>query len=360
MEVVALEMIKALQKLDKSNEYVVFVKEDEDNLCLKETSNFEIKVLKSQPYPIWEQISLPKEAKKHGIDFLHCTANTGPIYFNGPVILTLHDIIYLESISFSGSSYQNFGNLYRRFVVPKLVKKSKYIITVSQFEQQRISEHLKLDKNKTTAVYNGKSEVFRVCEDNAKKNEIKAKYNLPDNFILFFGNTAPKKNTSGVLAAYIEYCSKMSDPLELVITDCTPQLIETLVKKVDPKSANVLHKIRILDYVNFTDVPILYNLSDLFLYPSFRESFGLPIIEAMACGTPVITSDTSSMPEVSGEAAVLVDPKKPSEIAKSMVDVLSNSNLRNELVEKGLDRAKAFNWESTAQQTQELYKSMIN
>ena len=143
MDMVVLELINELQKIDHENEYVVFVKPDVDKETLKNTANFKIVELPGGPYPTWEQFALPKAAKKEGCDILHCTSNTAPINPGMPLIVTLHDIIYLEGISIfkkGGTWYQKFGNMYRRYVVPAVVKKSDKIITVSNFEKNRIKE----------------------------------------------------------------------------------------------------------------------------------------------------------------------------------------------------------------------------
>ena len=133
MEVVALETIRELQKLTHSHEIVVFVKED-NHVCITSNDTMEVVQLPSSPYPVWEQLSLRKALNKHKVDLIHCTANTAPLFLKKNLILTLHDIIYLESVSFSGSAYQNFGNLYRRFIVPKIVDQCSFIITVSNYE----------------------------------------------------------------------------------------------------------------------------------------------------------------------------------------------------------------------------------
>ena len=142
MDMVALELIRNLQRIDQKNEYVIFVKPDEDRQVIKESANFRIVELGGGPYPIWEQIALPRAAKKMGCDILHCTSNTAPVFSRVPLVITLHDIIYLESISLlkkGGTWYQKLGNMYRRWVVPPVVKKAKKVITVSHFEKDRIN-----------------------------------------------------------------------------------------------------------------------------------------------------------------------------------------------------------------------------
>jgi glycosyltransferase involved in cell wall biosynthesis len=198
MDMVALELINELQKIDHENEYVIYVKPDEDTETLKETANFKIVELGGGPYPTWEQFALPKAAKKDGCDILHCTSNTAPVNPGMPLIVTLHDIIYLEGISIfkkGGTWYQKFGNMYRRYVVPAVVKKSDKIITVSKFERNRINEFFKFPDNneRLVAIYNGVTEHFKPINDKTELKRVKDKYNLPDRFIFFLGNTDPKK-----------------------------------------------------------------------------------------------------------------------------------------------------------------------
>lgn len=228
MDMVALELINELQKLDHENEYVVFVKPDEDTATLKETANFKIVQLGGGPYPIWEQFALPKAAKNEGCDIIHCTSNTAPVKPGMPLIVTLHDIIYLEGISIfkkGGTWYQKFGNMYRRWNVPRVVKISDKIITVSKFERNRIKDFFGFPEsdNRLVAVYNGVSEHFKPVNDKEELKRVKIKYNLPDRYFFFLGNTDPKKNTPGTLKAFSDYLKKTGEDVYLVMLDYEKQ-----------------------------------------------------------------------------------------------------------------------------------------
>ena len=203
MDMVALELIRNLQSIDTVNEYLIYVKPDVDDTVIKETANFKIVKLKGGFYPLWEQISLPRAAKKAGCQILHCTSNTAPVFTSIPLVVTLHDIIYMESSYFkilkgTGTLYQKFGNLYRKLFVPILVKKSKKIITVSHFEKNRISQFFGMqDSSRLVAVYNGVSEHFKIVSDQDELKRVKEKYHLPDRYFFFLGNTDPKKTQKG-------------------------------------------------------------------------------------------------------------------------------------------------------------------
>ena len=361
MEIVTLELIKQLQKIDQENEYVIFVKEDVNKECVLPTGNFKIRITPNYSYPLWEQFYLPRLAKKEGVDLLHCTSNTAPVVSSTPLLLTLHDIIYIEKTSFAGTAYQNFGNLYRKFVVPRVIDQCRSIITVSAYEKAKIVERLSIEQDRVEVVYNAINKSFKKISDESLLAATREKYKLPPRFMLHFGNTAPKKNTLGVIEAFAKYCAENDRPLPLVITDCSPDYVEQLVDKVDKiNSSQVLSRLVVLDHIPFTELPSLYNCASLFLYPSLRESFGMPILEAMACGVPVITSDTSSMPEVSQGAAWLVNPEQPDELAKGIKRLLQDKDLRTTQINKGLARAAGFSWENTARQVLTLYNRWAN
>lgn len=355
MEIVALEIIKELQHINANDEFFILAKSDEDEGCISPTNNFIIEKIAPKPYPYWEQVSLPNIVKKIKPDVLHCTANTAPLFYSGKMVITIHDVIYMESVNFSGSSYQNFGNLYRKFIVPKVAKKAKIIITVSEFEKKVISSRLKIPESKIRVIYNAVNPQFREL-DQASLVSFKTKHSLPGNFILHFGNTAPKKNTIGVLKAYSVYRNNNKGGLTLVITDCSKDYIQELLKEIN--QPGLIKDILILNYISFTEVPLLYNLAKIFLYPSHRESFGMPVIEAMACGTPVITSNTSALPEIAGDAALLVDPKNEIEMAEVMTTLINDAALYDAQRRKGFVNAHRFNWTDAAKKTMEIYNEL--
>jgi len=360
MDMVALELIKNLQIIDQENEYFIFVKPDEDRSVLKATPNFKIIELEGGPYPTWEQYALPKAAKEYGCDVLHCTSNTAPIFTDIPLITILHDIIYMESNCFtilnsSASAYQKFGNIYRKLVVPRVVKKSKKVVTVSHFEKNRISEFFGIKGDDTLdAIYNGVSEHFKPVTNQEELQRVKEKYNLPEKYLFFLGNTDPKKNTKGVLKAFSDFLKQTGSGHKLVMLDYdTLELNKLLVEIYDTK---LIDHIILTGYVVNTDLPAIYSQCDVFLYPSLRESFGIPMLEAMSCNVPVITSNTSSMPEVAGGAAHVVNPFKPEEITQGIIEIINNEVYRKSLCSKGLERSKQFSWLNMAKEYLKLYE----
>ena len=360
MDMVALELIKNLQLIDKKNEYVIFVKPDEDRGCIPSVPNFKIVELSGGPYPTWEQFALPRAAKKEGCQLLHCTSNTGPVFSKVPLLTILHDIIYMESIMLfkkGGTWYQKLGNVYRRWVVPPVVRKSLRITTVSNFEKQRIADFFNLDNKKLITVYNGVGEHFKKITDTKTLQTAKEKYQLPERFMFFLGNTDPKKNTPNVLKAFAEFNETSAVKYKLVMLDYEESALQSILNEIG--QPNMRPDIHLTGYVVNTDLPAIISQCTIFLYPSLRESFGIPILEGMACGVPVITSNTSSMPEVAGDAALLVNPANSNEIKAAIEKILNNEELRRQLIEKGIERASNFSWKIMAENYLKLYQDVV-
>ncbi len=362
MDVVVLELIRNLQEIDKINQYFIFLKPDEDH-CIEETANFKIVEVEAGPYPVWEQIALPRAVNKMNCDLLHCTSNTAPELPGLPLVLTLHDIIYMEGSVLSllkgkGTAYQRFGNIYRRHNVPVVLKKSSCVITVSEFEKNRIADYFKIPSGKLRAVYNGVSEHFRVIDDKNYLNLIRQKYRLPDHFFFFLGNTVQKKNTPGTLKAFAQFQRKSGLEIPLVMLDFDLEDLGRILDEIG--EPGLISQIYLTGYVNNSELPGIYNLADIFLYPSFRESFGIPILEAQKCGIPVITANTSSMPEVAGNGAIIIDPSSSEEICDAMIRIMADKDLRANLIKKGLENASKFSWKAMAEKVLSIYLEVGN
>lgn len=355
MDFVALETIKELQKLDTANEYFIITARGEDCNIINETLNFKIISINCSFYPFWEQIALPFILWKIKPDLLHCTSNTGPVACKQKMIVTLHDVIFLEKRDAPRKSlYQTFGWYYRKLIVPFVLKNCKKIITVSDYEANRINEVTGIDNKMITTVYNGLSKHFIRRENPWSISELY----IPDkDFIFFLGNTDPKKNTDNVLRAYAEYVSSATEkPLPLLIADLKREIVDSILLKYN--LSNVIDLVYTPGYINNNHLPYIYSAAKIFLYPSLRESFGIPILESMACGTPVITSKRSAMPEIAGVNAILINPDDHYTIAEEICKLLNDSDYYTSKVEYGLERAKHFSWKNAAERLKSIYESM--
>ena len=353
MDYVVLEEIKELQKSDTRNEYFVFVAPGEDR-CLQDSKNVHIIQIGNNFYPLWEQFSLPRAVNQLNLDMLHCTSNTAPIRCKIPLILTLHDIIFLEPRDKSNKSfYQDMGWRYRRFVVPRILKKCKRIITVSDFELNNIISKLDISEEKMVMIYNGYNEWFRPVEDTEL---IYQQYIEEPGYFFFLGNTDPKKNTERTLIAYSKYLELSDVKRKLLMADLDRGYLEEIINRND--IGNIRDHIVMPGYIKNADLPFIYNNAFAFLYTSLRESFGIPLLEAMACGTPVITSNTSSMPEIGGPEVIMVNPLNAPEITEKMLLLEKDDALYQKQKEIGIIRAQQFSWKYTAEQLLTVYEDV--
>lgn len=357
MDFVILEVLKQLQAGEDDNEYIVFVSPGKD-ICLRSSERMQIVELRCPSYPLWEQWALPRAVRKYGVQLLHCTSNTAPLHCPVPLILTLHDIIYLTTPKGKGmSAYQQLGWYYRRWDVPRILNRCRHIITVSETERCNILQHFPDTASRLSVVHNGYSTCYRLLPSE-KTHAVTAQYLPDERYLLFLGNTDPRKNTEGTLRAYHEYLHRSAAPLRLVITGLKKEYVETMLDNLRIKDC--APSLVYTGYVPGEDLPYLYNGSFAFLYPSLLEGFGIPILEAMACGTPVITGNTSAMPEVAGEGAVLVNPHSPQEIADALLRLESDDGFYRQQIAYGLERAKLFSWKSTAAEYANIYRGTIS
>ena len=355
MDYVVLQEIKELQHIDHVNEYYVFVKPGEDH-CVESTKNVHIIELRCPSYPLWEQRALPRAAKKYGVDILHCTSNTAPIWCEIPLVLTLHDIIFLEPRDKNNKSlYQNMGWFYRRWNVPRILSNCRRIITVSNFEMENIISKLNIPRKRMAMIYNGYNDWFKPI-DNCELPTVISQELTAKNFFFFLGNTDPKKNTERTLVAYSNYLKQSQIKRKLLMADLDPDYLNGIIERNHIE--NIRENMVMPGYIVNSDLPYIYNNAFAFLYTSLRESFGIPLLEAMACGTPVITSNTSSMPEIGGQDAILINPEKSDEITEMMLRLENEQAFYEQQKQIGLERAKLFSWKNTAEDLLKLYQEV--
>jgi glycosyltransferase involved in cell wall biosynthesis len=299
---------------------------------------------------LWEQIILPIKAKKNNIDILHCPAHVLPLFYSQKTVLTIHDLAF--KLFPKAFKWQN--RFYLNFIVPLSIKKADRIIAVSKNTKKDIIEEYNIDSNKIKVIYNGVNEKYREIRDEIIINKVKEKYKLPKKFILYLGTLEPRKNIKRLIKAFNKV--KKSDT-KLVIAGGKGWLYDDIFELV--KTLNLENEIIFTGYVDEEDIVPLYNAATVFVYPSLYEGFGLPPLEAMACGTPVITSNVSSLPEVVGEAAITIDPYNIEDISSAIRKVLNSEKLKENLSKKGIQQSKKFSWKKTTEETLNLYREII-
>ncbi len=356
MDIVALELINALQLIDHENEYFIFVRPDEDNDFLRLQAYFKLVLVEGANYIHSEQIALPRALRRYKLDLLHCTANTAPLLSGVPLILTLHDVLFLKRTPGKNTAtlYQRLGNLYRALLAPRLVNRCRKIVTVSEFASEQIRAELDTSGAPIDVLYNGVNERFTFPPTPDQLIQIRAAYQLPERYFLFLGSADPRKNFRNVLHAFIQYGQTNNDS-KLVISGKQPAFLKQLLNAEE--YTFVEERCQFIGYIDDADLQGIYTMADIFLFPSISEGFGLPILEAMACGTPVITGNCTAMPEVAGNAALLVDPHQPDRITEAMQLIQDDQNFRRVMIQLGKERVEHFSWTRTAQQLLEMYRT---
>ncbi|MEK7452912.1 MAG: glycosyltransferase family 1 protein [Patescibacteria group bacterium] len=266
-------------------------------------------------------------------------------------IITFHDLSFLHYPEFFLFK-KKYWHLSQH--PKKQAMEADRIIAISESTKSDLVNFYNIKEEKISVIYSGVGESFKQISKNNKNLErVKNKYNLPDNFILYLGTIEPRKNILGIIEAFEAVREKRK--ISLVIAGSFGWLFSDIIKRV--KISKFRDDIIFTNFIDQDDKVYLYNLAEIFVYPSFFEGFGFPPLEAMASGVPTITSNCSSLPEVVGNAGIMIDPYKPSEIAEAIDMVLEDNNLRNILSIRGVDQAKNFNWQKTGIETLNIIKS---
>lgn len=356
-----LELVLHLQKVDEKQEYVLFFNKDTTIPEIPEQENFKQYV---SMFPttnralrlLWEHLALYYELKKNNITVFH-----GPAFFvpvlkpkDCQYIITVHDITfkkYPETFTWA-------TRLYYSILFPQSLRLADIIITDSISTKNDLIGSYGIRAEKIQVVYLGISNAFLNKEKSQAVYAISKKYNLPDEYFLFTGVLSPRKNIITILNAFKQIKEEeMFRKYKLVIVGRPGWLYDEIFRKV--KELSLENEVLFIDYVPEEELPSFYTNAKIFLFPSLYEGFGLPILEAMACGCPVITSNVSSMPEVAGDAAVLINPASVDELVSSIKEITVNKNLRKELQKKGVEQIKKFSWEKTAVETKNIYEQQL-
>lgn len=354
------EILKNILPLDKKQEYIVLVTrgarlDGELSKAMYERANPVEIIEVDYPHYSWgEQTKLFRLLRELKPDLVHFPHFNHPLLYRGKYVVTIHDLT-LSSFAERGNPLKR---LIYRFMIKDAARRSRKILTVSEFAKKDLAKDLKANKKKIAVTYNGIDKNFKKITNPAvlKRTE---RYGLKDPFILSVGQWRDHKNLLRLLEAFAEIQKD---------EDWKGKIDLVFAGRIDPKYPQLPAKVRELGLgrqVKFTgfvadeDLPVLYNLAELFVFPSLSEGFGLPGLEAQACGTPVISSNRTSLPEVLGQGAVYFDPVDVRDIARKLVTVLEDKELRLKLVEEGKKNTERFSWEDSAQKTLEVYREIL-
>ncbi len=353
----AYNLIKALIKVDQENEYILFTSEDQ--LTNSDWDKPNVTVV---PSPIregdsfrnhfWEQFTLPKLAKQYNVDILHSPANLAPLFYSGKSVVHIHDLCFVVNPQWFSFSFRTLYN----FVIPRLARRAARVITNSNNSRNDLLQFCDLKSERVCQVYWAVDDLFLEAKKE-EKNDNLVTLGLPgtpplDNYILYVGSLEPRKNIGTLLKAYEILRDKRPDinPKLVLIGGENPSFADVRLKLKKYKE-DILFKGFVGDHL----LRDYYRHAQLFVYPSLYEGFGLPPLEAMASGAPVVTTMTSSIPEVVGQAALLASPHDPQQLADVMLLALTDKSLRDELRAKGYEQVRKFNWYRVARNTLAVY-----
>jgi glycosyltransferase involved in cell wall biosynthesis len=289
---------------------------------------------------IWDQVWLPQALKKDRLDMALFMKGTMPLLLPCRGAVIFHDLGYFDDTL---RPYSFFETIYMKYMMSHAAKKARHVFTDSEYTRAEALRIFGIDSRNVTVCYQNCSSIFKVIKDQNELESVKARYRLPQKFIFSPISLSPRKNLGRILDAFDRI--KNLIPHQIVITGGQSWSHKELIRRITSESNN---RIMILRDVPQKYMPALYNLADFTLYPSLLEGFGLPVLEAFRCGCPVLTSNISSIPEVAGEAAYLVDPYDLDQITTGILRLATDDQLCQDLIYRGHEQARMFTWDRTA------------
>lgn len=342
------ELLKNLEKNDKKNTYEIYLPQIPTNDLPKSSENWKYKVLPSRK--MWTLTSLSFELMKNrSLDVFFTPSHYLPLFAPKKSVVSILDVSYIY-----------FPELFKKKDLIQLKKwteysanKSRKILTISSSSKSDIINEYRVSEDKVEVIYPGINTSLGTG-NTLKMEDIEKKFGIKSKYILFVGTIQPRKNIKRLIEAY----SKIDTEVSLVIVGRRGWQYEEILNA--PEAFGVKEKVNFLENVSDEDLPSLYKNAEFFILPSLYEGFGIPVLEAMNYGIPVITSKVSSLPEVGGDAALYIDPENVSDIASKMEKLLKDNDLRQELIRKGKKQMEKFSWENSATQTLKVLEEVAN
>ncbi len=343
------QLVRALCQIDREDKFTIFQNRQGPKL-FEDQLNFTQRFLRTPCHFRLEQWALPLELAFSDLDVLHSPDFIPPFRRRCKAVITIHDLAFLR---FPKLLTEESDRYYRQ--IKRAVESADGIIAVSQSTRRDLTELLGVPAERVDVIYHAADERFRPLDDLEATREFCQEHDLPETFILWVGTLEPRKNLETLLKALATLRdSEKGLPYKLVVVGAKGWLYESSLKLLD--DLGLTDEVIFFGPASVTDLLLLYNAAWLFVFPSLYEGFGFPPLEAMACGTPVVSSRTSSLPEVLGEAALYFDPSDAEALAEAIQRVWRDPELRGELARRGLEQARRFSWKNTAEQTLALYR----
>lgn len=346
-------LIEAVAEIDQKNQYTLYVTKPKAVECYTNRwANFRVRRTLPHSPIIRIPLTLTAELRLRPVDILFVQF-TAPPFAPCKVVSMIPDISY-EHLP---ETFKWRSRFQMKLTIRQTAKSAAHIITPSEYSRQDLIKTYRLPPEKIAMIPHAASDLFKPVTDTEEINRIRQKYNLNGDFILGVGSIQPRKNLIRLIEAYSILVKKGTDIPPLVLVGKKAWLFEETVKATDVHG--VEDRVIFTGFVPDEDLPALYSTAKCFVYPSYFEGFGLPPLEAMQCGTPVIAGDRTSLPEVVGDAGLLVDPFDVNAIASALQRIISDDKLREDLRRKGLERASKFSWTEAARQTIDVFEIVM-
>ena len=343
-------LLRHLSRIDRESEFVVLCRPEDAKGVSSLGENLRPVTETAGNYSVAEQLKVPLKLKREGVTLFHAPHYVLPPLVRCPSVVTIHDCIHLM---FPQYLPNRVALGYARASITGAARRATRVLTVSESSKRDILRFVDIPSDKIDVIHNAHDERFSVEPREEDVVRVRERYQLHDPFILYAGNVKPHKNVERLIEAFHLVRQRGLDHVKLVVIGDDISRYAALRRAVHHHQ---LHKyVRFLGYMPEETLAVMYRLAGVFVFPSLYEGFGLPPLEAMASGTPVVTSNVSSLPEVAGDAAVLVDPLSPDAIADGIYRVLTDAGLRQSLRERGLARARQFSWEASVRRVREIY-----
>ena len=343
-------LVKSLATLDRENEYVIFhSRKDTKTYLPKSGSNFRRVNLATPCHHRFERWSLGIELLRQSLDAMHSPDFIPPIFGADRHIITVHDLNFIHYPEFLTPGSRRYYNKQINWAV----KKADHVIADSYHTRDDLISILAVDPLKITTIHLAADPLFSTIPAPEEIEATLKRYELPNDFLLFVGTLSPRKNLNTLVKSYAQLSSEAAVELPLVLVGSKGWLYGEIFQQIE--NLGISNRVVFIDAVSDLELVHLYRSASMLAMPSYYEGFGLPVLEAMNCGCPVLASDRSSLPEIAGDAAIFVDPDDVDGWSQAILSVLSNADLREDLVEAGYERSNHFSWMRTAEQTRGVY-----
>ncbi len=350
-------LLEALLEIDSTNSYLVFASHYNYFNYQFSSPRYQLEIWGSRSKSktvrlLYEYAFLPCAVRKSKVDLFHGPSNLLPLRKVAPYVLTIHDMSYFVD----PKRYTRTKVMYWHAVTYRSARLADFIITVSAYSKQDILKYLDYPSDRIRVIPNAAHRRFRPIRDRVALEEFRNRYRVTHPYILSVGTLEPGKNLVRVVRAFARLRREGAGDYHLLLVGDIGWLYHEIFAEV--RRLGLKEQVRALGHIPDDDLPLAYNCAELLVFPSLNEGFGLPVLEAMACGVPVVTSNCSALPEVAGDAACLVDPYDEAAIARGMESVLGDVSKREDLVQRGLKRSTVFSWKRTARETLEVYEAI--